>query len=85
VEVAFKAALESYPIKVKVQMAIRKHQLPKLPVAQVMGKALELDIIDKAEYDKLMHSIKLTDEIMLVDDEFSPFELGKKNAHPLWS
>ena len=83
VEIAFKAALETNPIKHKIQKAVRKHQLPKDNISEIAAKALEIGIIDNMELDKLLLSLKLSNEVIQVD-EFGPFELGPKNAHPTW-
>lgn len=82
-EVTFKAVMEANPIKLKIHNAIKKHLLPKGSILSLVDKALSLEIISQAEYDKLMLALKLSNEVIQVD-EFAPFELGPKNAHPDW-
>ncbi len=82
-EVTFKAVIEANPVKLKIQNAIRKHLLPKGSIVNVIEKAITLDIITQVEYDKLKLALQLSNEVIQVD-EFAPFELGPKNAHPDW-
>ncbi len=83
VEIAFEASLKASPIKTKIITAIKKHQLPKASIEKVAAKALELGIITKSELEHLEYTFKLTNDVIQVD-EFGPFELGPKNAHPTW-
>jgi acyl-CoA dehydrogenase len=84
VEMAFKANLAVAPVKARISQAIRAHKLPKASPTKVAAKALEFGIITQAEFEQLNHAAKLAHEVIQVD-EFAPFELGRKNAHPDWS
>lgn len=83
-EVAFKAVLETMPIRAKLRQAVKAKQLPKASIEKLVVKARELDIITDADVAKFDHAHKLVNEVIQVD-EFAPFELGPKNAHPDWS
>lgn len=82
-ELTFQAVLTAAPIKAKISKAIKEKQLPKASVYKNAAKALELGIIDQAELEKLELAAKYTNEVIQVD-EFGPYELGPKNAHPAW-
>jgi hypothetical protein len=83
-EQAFQAALAAAPVKAKIIQAMKNKLLPKANPAKNAAKALELGIITQEELEKLELSAKYTDEVIQVD-EFSPYELGPKNAHPSWN
>lgn len=83
-EQAFQAALAAAPVKAKIIQAMRNKLLPKANPAKNAAKALELGVITQEELEKLELSAKYTDEVIQVD-EFSPYELGPKNAHPSWN
>ena len=84
VEMAFKANLAANLVKKKIYKAIKAHKLPKAPLASVAEKAVELGVISAAELNQLQYALKLADEVIQVD-EFAPFALGRKNAHPSWN
>lgn len=83
-EVAYQAVLASWEVKAKISRAIKAKQLPKANVAKNAPKALELGIITQEEFEKLSLAAKLSNEVIQVD-EFKPYELGPKNAHPEWA
>lgn len=83
VEYAYHAVLNTYPIKAKIQKAIRAKQLAHGNPVTVAQTAQQIGVITEAELDILKHAAKLTDEVIQVD-EFAPYELGPKNAHPQW-
>ncbi|MBP9743133.1 MAG: acyl-CoA dehydrogenase [Burkholderiales bacterium] len=83
VEYAYRAILDTYPIKAKIQKAIRAKQLAHGNSVTVAQTAQQMGIITEAELAILKHAIKLADEVIQVD-EFAPYELGPKNAHPQW-
>ncbi|MCE3268366.1 MAG: fadE [Burkholderiales bacterium] len=82
-EVTFKTVLAVAPIKYKIRQAIKTKQLTKGHILDIAPKALALGIITSDELDRLQQSAKYVNEVIQVD-EFSPFELGPKNAHPTW-
>ncbi|MCB0393389.1 MAG: acyl-CoA dehydrogenase [Bdellovibrionales bacterium] len=81
---AFKIAKASEAAERKVRKAIRKKQLPKKKVRDVIEEALQKNFIDKHEFDALQKSSQLSREVIQVDDfseeEYlghSPAELGE--------
>jgi acyl-CoA dehydrogenase len=83
VEIAFQEVLLTNPIKAKIHKAIRAKQLPKGSVSKVAAKAQELGIITEEELSLLSKAAKHANDVIQVD-EFGPYELGPKNAHPDW-
>jgi acyl-CoA dehydrogenase len=82
-EVAFQAVLLVEPVKVKIRLAIKAHKLPKAPYKVIIPRALEAGVITQTEADDLQKALQYTNDVIQVD-EFKPFELGPKNAHPDW-
>ena len=83
VEIAFQEVLQTTPIKEKIYKAIKAKELPKASVHKLASKALELGIITSAELQLLTTTAKHVNDVIQVD-EFGPYELGPKNAHPEW-
>lgn len=83
-EIAFNATLKSKSIKSKVMGLVRDKQITKqddlLTTAQV---ALKNDFITIEEFKELELARNYMHEVIQVD-EFQPYELGPKNAHPNW-
>ncbi|MDQ5922132.1 MAG: acyl-CoA dehydrogenase [Pseudomonadota bacterium] len=84
VEIAYKAVLATEPIKERIHRAIKAKQLAKGDMAHVIIAAKASGIITDVEIAILDKAAKLADEIIQVD-EFGPYELGPKNAHPEWA
>lgn len=82
-EVAFKSFLAASPVKAKIHKAIKAKQLPKASIKKVASDALAIGVITQEELDILDQAAKYANEVIQVD-EFGPFELGPKNAHPDW-
>lgn len=82
-EVTFKSVLATQPIKAKIYKAVKAKQLAKGRISKIAPEALAAGIISQEELDKLNLSAKYVNEVIQVD-EFGPFELGPKNAHPDW-
>ena len=83
VEVTFKAVLATAPIKAKIFKAVKAKQLPKGNIDVLAPQAIKAGIITKDELHQLNETAKYVNEVIQVD-EFGPFELGPKNAHPDW-
>ena len=83
VELAYQEVLHTVPIKAKIQKAVKAKQLAKGSVAKLAPKAKELGIITDDELQILANAAKMVNQVIQVD-EFGPFELGPKNAHPDW-
>lgn len=83
VELAYQEVLSTTPIKVKIHKAVKAKQLAKGSIDNIAPKALELGIITNEELALLKNAAKLVNEVIQVD-EFAPYELGPKNAHPDW-
>ncbi|MFZ9035291.1 MAG: acyl-CoA dehydrogenase [Francisellaceae bacterium] len=83
VELAFKAVLEAQSIKQKLYAAVKSGSLQKAPFKQLVIEGHSKGIIADEELEKLKIAAQKTDEVIQVD-EFAPFELGPKNAHPHW-
>ncbi len=84
VEIAFQDVLLTNSIKDKIHKAIKDNKLPKGSAHKLASKALELGIINSNELDLLKTAAKHSNDIIQVD-EFGPYELGPKNAHPEWA
>ena len=84
VEIAFQDVLLTNPIKDKIHKAIKEHKLPKASIDKIASKAFELCIINIDELELLKTAAKHTSDVIQVD-EFGPYELGPKNAHPEWA
>ncbi len=83
-EQTFQTVLAAMPIKAKISLAIKEKKLPKASVYKNARKAMEQGIINQEELEKLELAAKYTNEVIQVD-EFGPYELGPKNAHPSWA
>lgn len=83
-ELAYQTVLSASEIKAKIIKAVKAKQLPKANVSRNKAKALELGIISEAEFEQLNKADEYTSQVIQVD-EFGPYELGPKNAHPNWS
>ncbi|MDD3267055.1 MAG: acyl-CoA dehydrogenase, partial [Burkholderiales bacterium] len=83
-ELAYQTVLSTTEIKAKIMSAVRSKQLPKANVSRNKAKALELGIISQVEFEQLNKADEYTSQVIQVD-EFGPYELGPKNAHPNWS
>lgn len=82
-EVTFKTVLAAASIKAKIRQAVKDKKLNRGYVLKLAPEALALGIITGDELEQLMQSAKYVNEVIQVD-EFCPFELGPKNAHPDW-
>ena len=82
-EVAFKSFLAVIPIKAKIHKAVKAKQLTKGSIRKTAPEALANGIITEQEMDLLQKSAMYANEVIQVD-EFGPYELGPKNAHPDW-
>src|SRR6185437_14449257 len=82
-DVTFKAVLAVAPIKAKIRQAVKDKQLTRGYVLKIAPEALALGIITQDELEQLQQSAKYVNDVIQVD-EFGPFELGPKNAHPDW-
>ena len=83
-ELTFQKVLLVAPIKVKIMKAVKEKKLPKGSAYKNAAKACELGIITQDELLQMNQAADYTNQVIQVD-EFSPYELGKKNAHPEWS
>lgn len=84
-ELAFKAALKARGTKSKIMLAVKQKEITwdgSLLNAAAIAKVKE--IITEDELIDLEKSLKYTSDVIQVD-EFGPFVLGPKNAHPTWS
>ena len=82
-EVAYLTAIETLPIRLKISQAVKAKQLKKSPPKVLFKSALDAGIITTDEFSKLELSAKYANEVIQVD-EFAPYDLGPKNAHPSW-
>ncbi|MCC2625543.1 MAG: fadE [Burkholderiales bacterium] len=82
-EVTFRAVLATAPIKSKIRQAVKEKRLTKGNIFKIAPEALANGIITSDELAQLQQSAKYVNEVIQVD-EFGPFELGPKNAHPTW-
>lgn len=82
-EVTFKAHLATNEIKAKIRRAVKAKKLAKGSIASIARKATTLGIITQTELEQLEQYATYVNEVIQVD-EFAPFELGPKNAHPTW-
>jgi acyl-CoA dehydrogenase len=83
-EVTFKAVLATAFIKTKIRQAVKDKRLKKGNTFKIAPEALAMGIITQDELEQLQQSAKYVNEVIQVD-EFGPFELGPKNAHPNWA
>lgn len=82
-EVTFKSVLAVAPIKAKIRQAVKEKKLAKGYVFKIAPEAFAQGIITESELGQLQQSAKYVNEVIQVD-EFGPFDLGPKNAHPDW-
>ena len=82
-EIAYQAVLKASSIQKKIKTAIKQGQLPKDNPENLIIQAQNQKIITEDEAKLLQEAIKRTDQVIQVD-EFLPYELGPKNAHPDW-
>ena len=83
IELAYQAMLKALPIKTKIKTAIKQGNLPKNNWEDSIPEAKNQAIITKEEAQLLQEAIKRRDQVIQVD-EFPPYALGPKNAHPHW-
>lgn len=83
-EIAFQAELACHPIKKKLHKAIKAKQISKGSMAKITSHAKEMGIITDEEIALLAKSADYSSQVIQVD-EFGPYELGPKNAHPEWA
>lgn len=83
-ELAFNALLKARATKSKIMSAVKQKEIiwdgNLLDAAKT---AKSQDIITDEELQTLEQSLLYTHEVIQVD-EFGPFDLGPKNAHPTW-
>ncbi|WP_395946615.1 acyl-CoA dehydrogenase [Caedibacter taeniospiralis] len=83
VEQAYQAVLAAIPVQKKIKEAIKAEALPKASWNDLIDKARAHNVISADEVVLLKEVIKRANEVIQVD-EFSPYALGPKNAHPEW-
>ncbi len=83
VELAFKAVLNAIPGQKKIKKAIKAGQLPDRPWEQLIEQAQYQGIISERDAAVLKEANIRSNDVIQVD-EFEPYALGPKNAHPEW-
>jgi acyl-CoA dehydrogenase len=82
-EVTFKAVINTHDIKGKIIKAIKAKQLPKGKLMEIADDAKNIGIISQEELNLLNEAADMVNQVIQVD-EFGPYDLGPKNAHPDW-
>ena len=82
-EVAYQAVLAVEPIRTKIRVAIKANKLPNAPYRITIPRAVGSGVITQDEANELQQALQYTNDVIQVD-EFKPFDLGVKNAHPDW-
>ena len=83
VEMAYQAVLCAIPIQKKIKEAIKVKTLSKGPWDSLLKEALQKQVIDQQEAESLKQLAKQVNDVIQTD-EFGPYDLGAKNAHPEW-
>ena len=83
-EVTYLSLLEIIPIKSKIYKAVKQKILSKGMFIDVAREAKLKGIIEEAEFEKVLETLKMVNEVIQVD-EYGPFDFGPKNAHPQWN
>ncbi len=83
VEHAYQMVLKAIPIQQKIKDAIKAKKLEKGPWQSLIDKARASGVISDEEITLLKEVEKTTNSVIQVD-EFGPYVLGPKNAHPEW-
>lgn len=83
VELAYQAVLAAIPVQKKIKDAIKAGTIPKASWTNSIDKARQHNVITDDEVTLLKDVMKRVNEVIQTD-EFSPYGLGPKNAHPEW-
>ena len=83
VELAYQAVLAAIPVQKKIKEAIKAGTIPKASWSNSIDKARQHNVISDDEVTLLKDVIKRVNDVIQTD-EFSPYALGPKNAHPEW-
>lgn len=82
-ELAYQAVLQAMPVQKKIKDAIKSGTLPKNSWMSLIEKAKQHNVINDEEVVLLKDVIKRVNDVIQTD-EFAPYALGPKNAHPEW-
>ncbi|WP_268876825.1 acyl-CoA dehydrogenase [Cysteiniphilum halobium] len=83
VELAYQKVLEAIPVQKKIKEAIKAGTIPKASWSNSIDKARQHNVISDDEVTLLKDLMKRVNDVIQTD-EFSPYALGPKNAHPEW-